>query len=67
MYWTMTQANFGNVQSGTYFRDVAGTANGSSGGTYIGQFNLSPVPLPAGVWLLLSGLGGIGTLVRKRR
>jgi hypothetical protein len=64
---TVIQANFGNVQSGTYFLDVAGTANGSSGGTYIGQLNLSPVPLPAGVWLLLSGLGGIGTLVRKRR
>jgi hypothetical protein len=64
---TVIQANFNNVQSGTYFMDIAGTANGTSGGTYIGQLNLSPVPLPAGIWLLLSGLGGIGVLARKRR
>jgi hypothetical protein len=64
---TAIQANFNNVQSGTYFLDIAGTASGTSGGTYIGQLNLSPVPLPAGIWLLLSGLGGIGALARKRR
>ncbi len=63
---TSIQADFSSVQSGTYFLDVAGTANGSEGGTYIGQLNLSPVPLPAAFWLFVSGLGLFGGLARSR-
>jgi len=44
---TAIQAHFSGIQAGTYFLDVAGTADGSSGGTYVGQLNLAPVPLPA--------------------
>jgi hypothetical protein len=46
--------------------DVAGIASGTSGGSYIGSVDLQPVPLPAAIWLMLSGLGGLGALVRKR-
>ena len=63
---TAIQANFTNVQSGTYFLDVAGTADGTSGGTYVGQLNLQPVPLPAALWLFVSGLGVFGSAVRRR-
>jgi len=30
-------------------------------------YSTSPVPLPATAWLMLSGLGGLGAMVRKRR
>jgi hypothetical protein len=59
-------ANFSNIQSGTYFLDVAGIADGSGGGTYLGQLNLSAVPLPAAAWLMLSGLAGLIGFKRKR-
>lgn len=61
-------ASFSGLMSGTYILDVAGIASGTSGGTYVGQLNLSPttVPLPAGLPLLLSGLGGLWAMARRR-
>jgi len=60
-------ASFSGIASGTYFLDIRGTANGSSGGTYVGQINLQPVPLPLAAPLLLSGLGLLGGALRRRR
>lgn len=57
---------FTAVQQGTYILDVAGTATGTLGGTYVGQLNLQPVPLPAAAWLLLSSFGMLGGFVRRR-
>jgi hypothetical protein len=59
-------ASFSGIQAGTYMLDVAGIASGTGGGNYIGSVDLNPVPLPAALWLMLSGLGGLGALVRKR-
>jgi hypothetical protein len=61
-------ASFTNIQSGTYFLDIAGTADGSLGGQYTGQLELrSTVPLPGALALLLSGLSGLGGLFARRR
>jgi hypothetical protein len=60
-------AEFNGIQSGTYILDVAGIAGGTNGGTYIGSLNLQPVPLPAALGLMLSGLAGLGTLARRRK
>ncbi|HUO80664.1 MAG TPA: FxDxF family PEP-CTERM protein [Steroidobacteraceae bacterium] len=60
-------ASFSGIRAGdTYLLDVAGIANGDSGGTYIGQLNLAPVPLPAAAWLLASALGLVGVASRHR-
>ena len=55
------------LAAGTYALEIRGTVTGSVGGSYSGQLNLAPVPLPAALPLLLSGFAGLGTLARKRR
>jgi hypothetical protein len=54
------------LTAGTYVLEVRGDVTGSSGGSYAGLIDLQPVPLPAALPLLLSGLGLLGGLVRKR-
>ncbi|MGO9993465.1 MAG: FxDxF family PEP-CTERM protein [Steroidobacteraceae bacterium] len=55
-----------NLTAGTYVVEVRGTASGLAGGTYSGNLNLTPVPLPAAFSLLLSGLGLVGFGRRRR-
>jgi hypothetical protein len=55
------------LTAGTYVVEVRGTASGIAGGTYSGNLNLTPVPLPAALPLLLSGVGLIGGFGRRRR
>lgn len=52
--------------AGTYVLEVRGTVTGSAGGSYSGVLNLAPVPLPAALPLMLSGLCGLGFLGRRR-
>ena len=54
------------LTAGTYVLEVRGNVTGSAGGSYSGVLNLSPVPLPAALPLLLSGLGFLGAAVRRR-
>jgi hypothetical protein len=54
------------LPSGSYVLEVLGTVTGSAGGSYSGVLNLAPVPLPAGLPLLLSGLGALGLWGRRR-
>ncbi len=55
------------LAAGSYVLEVEGTVTGSSGGTYSGSLNLAPVPLPAGLPLLLSGVAGLAFWSRRRR
>ncbi len=61
-----TVLNPTTLAAGTYVLEITGDVTGSSGGTYSGSLNLNPVPLPAALPLLLSGLGLLGGTLRKR-
>jgi hypothetical protein len=54
-------------QAGTYVLEVRGNVTGSAGGAYGGALNISPVPVPAALPSMLSALGLLGTLARRRR
>jgi hypothetical protein len=55
------------LSSGTYVLEVRGNVTGTSGGAYSGVLNLTPVPLPAGLPLLLSGVSMLGAWIGRRR
>lgn len=57
-----TFGQLGYVQ--TADSNAAGSFYFTTGAT--GTVAVKPVPLPAGLWLLVSGLAGFGTMVRKR-
>jgi hypothetical protein len=50
---------------------LAGNPNTGAGILYSefdsGTFTVTPVPLPAAAWLLVSGIGGLGALARRRK
>ena len=53
--------------AGTYDLQIRGDVAGGAGGSYSGVLNLVPVPLPAALPLLLSGLGLFGGLVGRSK
>ncbi len=54
------------LSAGTYVLEVRGNVTGAAGGGYSGAIDLQPVPVPAALPLMLSGLGLLGGLLRKR-
>jgi hypothetical protein len=61
-----TVLNPTTLAAGTYVLEIRGDVTGSAGGSYSGVLDLQPVPLPAALPLLLSGLGLLGGFARKR-
>lgn len=57
-----------NVAAGLYVLEVVGQlSNGATSGSYSGQLSVDPVPLPAALPLLLSGIGAMFGLGRRRK
>jgi hypothetical protein len=61
-----TQLFSTNVPNGEYVLQIAGQEVGTQSGMYNGSLAVAPVPLPAALPLLLSGLGGLGLWGRRR-
>ena len=72
--WTFPAGPSGSVAvlpattlgAGTYVVEVRGDVTGTVAGGYSGTLQLQTVPLPAGLPLLLSGLGSLGLFARRR-
>lgn len=50
---------------GTYVLELRGIVSGSLSGSYGGALNLTPIPVPAAVWLFGSALGMIAVMRRR--
>ena len=55
------------VSAGLYVLEVVGQlSNGATSGSYSGQLSVAPVPLPAALPFLLSGIAGLVGFLRRR-
>ncbi|MFN3618123.1 MAG: FxDxF family PEP-CTERM protein [Aquabacterium sp.] len=58
----------GSFDAGQYTAFISGTATGLNGGTYVAKFSVTPaIPEPSSVVLMMLGLGGMATVLARRR
>jgi hypothetical protein len=58
-HWDLTSLSFSGLAHSVTFGDAAGAA-------MFDDVTVNPVPLPAALWLMVSALGGLGIVRRKR-
>lgn len=62
--WYLTSVN---LASGAYSLKIGGVFEGTNGGTYSGDINVSPVPEPT-TWAMLGlGLAAVGVAARRKQ
>jgi hypothetical protein len=54
-----------SLAAGSYILQIRGEA--MAGSSYSGTIDFSPVPIPATVWLVVSGLAGLGVVLARSR
>lgn len=64
---TVAVLNATTLAPGTYVLQMRGIVTGTFGGSYAGTLNLVPVPLPAALPMMLTGLGLLGGVMRRRK
>lgn len=55
-----------NLAAGNYYAQVSGNITGLAGGSYLVSMAALPVPVPAAIWLLGSGLIGLVSVSRRK-
>lgn len=69
-FGTQSLANLsfeGPLTAGLYSLKVEGIFSGTSGGSYSGNLNVSPVPEPASWGMMAIGLAGVGFMAARRK
>ncbi|MCB5186052.1 FxDxF family PEP-CTERM protein [Methylobacillus gramineus] len=62
-----TSFNVSGLAAGQYTFNVVGTTTGIAGGTYGFAINVTPVPEPSSVAMLLVGFAALGAVARRRK
>jgi hypothetical protein len=60
-----TGLNLPSLNAGVYVLQIVGQETGTVSGMYSGQLAVTPVPVPAGLPLFLSGLGALAATCRR--